>query len=178
MNSSVFTYLVLSRGGGFVFWISFHSPSAPKDLFPFSVEQNANEHAVIPDEHPRKNYLPIPTIRGHLSVPSPSLNLYSQKGGSAVCCCARHDNTVATTRLGLLCARTRIVRLSTSHHQHQRNRTNLSKSRWAGGGEDLLGVDLGDAVGQREGQVLGEELLDVGALDIVALLKLDDAENL
>lgn len=31
---------------------------------------------------------------------------------------------------------------------------------------------------QREGQVLGEELLDVGALDIVGLLELDDAEDL
>lgn len=33
-------------------------------------------------------------------------------------------------------------------------------------------------MGQREAQVLGEELLDVGTLDIVGLLKLDDAEDL
>lgn len=33
-------------------------------------------------------------------------------------------------------------------------------------------------MGQREGQVLGKELLDVGALDIVRLLELDDAEDL
>lgn len=33
-------------------------------------------------------------------------------------------------------------------------------------------------MGQREGQVLGEELLDVGALDIVGLLELDNAEDL
>jgi hypothetical protein len=33
-------------------------------------------------------------------------------------------------------------------------------------------------VGQREGQVLGQKLLDVGALDIVGLLELDDAEDL
>lgn len=33
-------------------------------------------------------------------------------------------------------------------------------------------------MGQGEGQVLGQELLDVGALDIVGLLKLNDAEDL
>lgn len=33
-------------------------------------------------------------------------------------------------------------------------------------------------MGQREAQVLGQELLDVGALDIVGLLELDDAEDL
>lgn len=46
------------------------------------------------------------------------------------------------------------------------------------GGEDLLGADLGDTVGQREGKVLGEQLLDVRALDIVGLLELDNAEDL
>lgn len=54
----------------------------------------------------------------------------------------------------------------------------LGESGWPGGGEDLLGADLGDAVGQGEGQVLAEELLDVGALDIVGLLELDDTEDL
>lgn len=33
-------------------------------------------------------------------------------------------------------------------------------------------------MGQREAQVLGQKLLDVGALDIVGLLELDDAEDL
>lgn len=33
-------------------------------------------------------------------------------------------------------------------------------------------------MGQGEAQVLGQELLDVGALDIVGLLELDDAEDL
>lgn len=32
-------------------------------------------------------------------------------------------------------------------------------------------------MGEREGEVLGDELLDVGALDVLALLKLDDAED-
>ena len=56
--------------------------------------------------------------------------------------------------------------------------TNLGESRWAGGGEDLLLADLGDTVGQRESEVLGEELLDVRALDIIGLLELNNAENL
>jgi hypothetical protein len=33
-------------------------------------------------------------------------------------------------------------------------------------------------VGKGEGEVLGDELLDVGALDILVLLDLDDAEDL
>lgn len=33
-------------------------------------------------------------------------------------------------------------------------------------------------MGERELQVLGDELLDVGALDIIGLLQLDDAEDL
>lgn len=33
-------------------------------------------------------------------------------------------------------------------------------------------------MGEREAQVLGEELPDVGSLDILGLLDLDDAENL
>lgn len=33
-------------------------------------------------------------------------------------------------------------------------------------------------MGEREGEVLGDELLDVGALDVLSLLDLDDAENL
>lgn len=56
--------------------------------------------------------------------------------------------------------------------------TNLGESRRAGGGEDLLLADLGDTVGQREAEVLAEELLDVRTLDIVGLLELDDTEDL
>lgn len=33
-------------------------------------------------------------------------------------------------------------------------------------------------MGEREAEVLGEELADVGALDILSLLELDNAENL
>ena len=33
-------------------------------------------------------------------------------------------------------------------------------------------------MGEGEGKALGEELLDVGALDIVGLLELDDLEDL
>ena len=37
---------------------------------------------------------------------------------------------------------------------------------------------LGDAVGERELEVLGDELADVGALDVLGLLELDNAEDL
>ena len=33
-------------------------------------------------------------------------------------------------------------------------------------------------MGERELEVLGDELLDVGPLDVLGLLELDDAENL
>jgi hypothetical protein len=55
---------------------------------------------------------------------------------------------------------------------------NLSESRGSLGAEDLAGADLADAVGERELQVLGDQLADVRALDVLALLDLDDAENL
>lgn len=45
-------------------------------------------------------------------------------------------------------------------------------------GEDLLAGGLGDTVGQRELEVLGEELLDVRAADLVGLLDLDDLDDL
>jgi len=54
----------------------------------------------------------------------------------------------------------------------------LSKSGRALGAEDLLVADLGDTVGEREGEVLGDELLDVGALDVIGLLDLNNAEDL
>ena len=47
-----------------------------------------------------------------------------------------------------------------------------------GGSEDLLAALRGSAVRQRELEVLGGELLDVRALDVVGLLELDDAEDL
>ena len=47
-----------------------------------------------------------------------------------------------------------------------------------GGAEDLLVADPGRTVGQREGEVLAEELLDVGSLDVIGLLDLDDTEDL
>ena len=62
----------------------------------------------------------------------------------------------------------------------RRNNDNrrLSKSRWSRRAEDLLGAGLGDAVRERELEVLGQELLDVRALDVVGLLELDNAEDL
>lgn len=55
--------------------------------------------------------------------------------------------------------------------------TILSKGGGALGAEDLLARGLGDAVGERELEVLLEELLDVGALDVVGLLDLNNAED-
>lgn len=52
------------------------------------------------------------------------------------------------------------------------------ESRWALAGEDLGASCLGNTVRKREFEVLGEKLLDVWALDVVGLLKLDDLENL
>lgn len=45
-------------------------------------------------------------------------------------------------------------------------------------GKHLRAVRLRDAVGERELEVLGEELLDVWALDVVGLLELSDLEDL
>lgn len=41
-----------------------------------------------------------------------------------------------------------------------------------------LGIGFGDTVGKREFEALGQQLLDVRALDVVGLLELDDFENL
>ena len=46
------------------------------------------------------------------------------------------------------------------------------------GREDLLAGGLGDTVGKGELEALGEELLDVGAADILGLLDLDDLDDL
>lgn len=48
----------------------------------------------------------------------------------------------------------------------------------SGSTEDLLGADAGDTVREREAQALGGELADVGALDVLGLLELNDAEDL
>lgn len=59
-----------------------------------------------------------------------------------------------------------------------RIKNTLSKSRGSLRAEQLLAADLANAVGQGEAKIFREELLDVGALDIIALLEFDDAENL
>jgi len=46
------------------------------------------------------------------------------------------------------------------------------------GSEDLLAMLLVDAVGQRELEALGEELLDIRATDVVGLLDLNDLQDL
>lgn len=46
------------------------------------------------------------------------------------------------------------------------------------GSEDLLAGSLGNAVGKGELEVLAEELLDVGAADVLGLLDLDDLDDL
>lgn len=56
--------------------------------------------------------------------------------------------------------------------------TFLSESGWSLRAEQLLGAGLGDAVGERELQVLGNQLLDVGALDVGGLLDLNNTEDL
>jgi hypothetical protein len=52
------------------------------------------------------------------------------------------------------------------------------QSGGTGGAEDLLAAETGNTVGKGERKTLGDELLDVGALDILALLDLDNTENL
>lgn len=56
--------------------------------------------------------------------------------------------------------------------------TSLVEGGRAVGGEDLLAGGLGDAVREGELEVLGEELLDVWAADVLGLLNLDDLEDL
>ena len=56
--------------------------------------------------------------------------------------------------------------------------THSVESRWSASGKDLLASSLGHAVRKGEFEVLGEELLDVWALDIIGLLELDDREDL
>ena len=67
----------------------------------------------------------------------------------------------------------------TQMQQPTRKRTaRLEESGWSGGSEDLLAGGLGDTVWQRELEVLGEELLDVWAADVVGLGDLNDLEDL
>ena len=67
---------------------------------------------------------------------------------------------------------------ATAHDTLLNHSTHLVESRRPLGAEDLLGGGLVDAVGQGELEVLGEELLDVGAADVVSLLDLDDLQDL
>ncbi len=46
------------------------------------------------------------------------------------------------------------------------------------GKEFRFAVGFGDTVREREFEVLGKELFNVGTLDIVVLLELDDLKNL
>lgn len=54
----------------------------------------------------------------------------------------------------------------------------LVEGGWTLGGEDSGTGSLGDAVWEWELEVLGKELLDVWALDVLSLLELDDLEDL
>lgn len=54
----------------------------------------------------------------------------------------------------------------------------LVKGGWTLGGEDSGTSSLGDAVWKWELEVLGKELLDVWALDVLSLLELDDLKDL
>ena len=54
----------------------------------------------------------------------------------------------------------------------------LVEGGWTLGGEDSGSSGLGDAVWKWELEVLGKELLDVWALDVISLLELNDLEDL
>lgn len=53
-----------------------------------------------------------------------------------------------------------------------------SKSSRSLRAENLLRARLRDAVGKREGELLGNKLLDVRPLDVLTLLELDNAQDL
>lgn len=83
--------------------------------------------------------------------------------------CERHPHSVNQTTW-----RTEAANQSPSCTQKT---IRLEEGGRAGGREDLL-ADLGGvAVGQRELEVLGQELLDVGAADVLGLLNLNDLED-
>jgi hypothetical protein len=54
----------------------------------------------------------------------------------------------------------------------------LVESVGASGGKDLLATLVWGTVRQREGEVLGGELLDVWSAEVVSLLNLDNLEDL
>lgn len=54
----------------------------------------------------------------------------------------------------------------------------LCEGRWPRVSKQLLASGLDGAVRQRELEVLGKELLDVGAADVLAVVDLDDLEDL
>jgi len=54
----------------------------------------------------------------------------------------------------------------------------LGESSRAPGAPEFLSAGLGHAVREREAEALGDQLLDVGALDVLGLLDLNDTENL
>jgi hypothetical protein len=83
----------------------------------------------------------------------------------------------------VLGSKCRISHFPNEHLKNLPTPTTTMKPHLSNGGRarraEQLGVAaLGDAVGEREGKVLGDELLDVGALDILGLLDLDNAEDL
>lgn len=80
---------------------------------------------------------------------------------------------------------TNAVDISMIRSKHPQNparpfetRNILSEGGWPLRAEQLLVGRFADAVGKREFQVLGDELLDVRSLDVVVLLELDNAEDL
>lgn len=66
----------------------------------------------------------------------------------------------------------------TPHTAHNTMTPNLCESGRAGGAENLLVVEARNTVGKREREILGDQLLDVRALDVLGLLDLNDTENL
>ena len=62
--------------------------------------------------------------------------------------------------------------LSRNHISH------LGKSRRSMSSKDVLGGTFRDTVRKREFEVLGKELFEIGALDIIGLFELNDFEDL
>lgn len=57
-------------------------------------------------------------------------------------------------------------------------RNTLSESGRSLRAEELFATGLADTMGKGKAEALGKKLFDIGALDILALLELDDTENL
>ncbi len=60
--------------------------------------------------------------------------------------------------------------------QSSSSSTHLREGGWSVGGEELLGRCV--AVREREFEVLGDQLLDVGSLDVVGVVDFHDFEDL